>query len=80
MQQVADLIEIIILLSIAIGFAGLAYWRGDKPLFFLSGLAFMIYGFTFSSISIWYSILLVLAGFFLCARAFTDRGMDKWQK
>jgi len=72
-------ITIIAQYIIMLGLAALAYWRGDRPLFLVSGLFFIVYGFTVT-VSIYYSMLLVLAGFFLCARAFTERGMDKWTK
>jgi len=52
----------------------LAYWRGDRPLFLLSGLGFVVYGFSYTATSLYYSILMVLVGIFLVIRAFTDKG------
>jgi len=54
---------------------GLAYWRGDRPLFLISGLGLMIYGFSYIDTSLYYSILIVLAGIFTFIKAFTKRGM-----
>jgi len=65
----------IIQIVVMFGLAALAYWRGDRPLFFLSGIAFMIFGFSFWSTSEVFSIVMVVAGFFLGARSFTARGM-----
>ena len=64
------------ILIVMLVLAGLAYWRGDKPLFLLAGLGMMVYGFDYNSTSLYYSMLIVLAGLFLCIRAFTNRGMD----
>jgi len=67
--------ELVIVVAVMLGLASLAYWRGDKPLFLLSGCGFLIYGFSYGSTSLWFSIIMVGAGFFLCIRAFTKKGV-----
>lgn len=63
-------------LAFMFSLAVLAYWRWDKPLFLLSGAAFIIRGVAF--FTDWYlCVTFVLAGMFLVARAFTDRGVSK---
>jgi len=54
--------------------AFLAYFRGDRFLFMLSGLGFIVYGFAYTGTSLLYSFLMVLAGIILFIRAFTDWG------
>ena len=73
--SLTDMTELVMTLVIMLGLATLAYWRGDKPLFMLSGLGFIIYGFAFFPTSFYFSILMVLAGIFLFIRAFTKRGI-----
>ena len=65
------LTELIFILAIA----ALAYYGKDRPMFIISGLAFIVYGFDFTSTNLYFSILLVLAGIFMFFRAFSNRGM-----
>lgn len=74
-DSLTTVLGFIVSVLVTFGLAILAYWRGDKPLFFLSGIAFMIYGFTYWSTSEVYSIVLVVVGIFLGIRAFTGKGM-----
>ncbi len=65
----------IIPLMMLLGLAGLAYWRGDKPLFAMAGFAFILYGFPYWDTSNSFSIIMVLSGCFMIFRAFSKKGV-----
>lgn len=49
------------------------YWHKDRVLLVLSGLGFIVDGFTIWSTNEWLSILTVVAGMYLVIKAFWDR-------
>lgn len=76
-DQMGTITWVWLIFAFLFGLAFLAYWRGDRPMFMLSGLGFLTYGFTFISTEIYLCIIMVLAGIFLFARAFTNRGIAR---
>lgn len=68
-----SIIYLVVALMVIIGLAALAYWRSDRRLFFISGLGFIVYGFSFWTINNYFSIIMVMAGIFLCINAFSKR-------
>ena len=64
----ASLISLLLVLALAI----FAHWRGGL-LYILSGLAFIVYGFSLWSTSTYLSILLVVAGAYMFAKAIWSR-------
>ena len=66
--------ELVMTLVVMLALAALAYMRNDRPLFLVSGLGFITYGFSYFATSLYFSILMVVAGVFLFIRAFTKRG------
>lgn len=68
-----DFITLAISIVVMFGLAGLGYWRGDRILFVISGLGFLIYGFSYFTTSWQFSILMVLAGGFLFIRGFKTK-------
>lgn len=73
--SISGLAELIIIVVVMLGLAALGYWRGDRYLFILSGLGFIIYGFTFWTTSTSFSILMVIAGIAIFIRAFHKTGV-----
>ena len=67
---------LIISLVVMLGLAGLGYWRGDRGLFLVSSLGFLVYGFSYWSASWQFSLLMVLAGMFLFFRTFSSKGRE----
>ena len=58
---------------IMLGIALLAIVSGNRGLYLVSGLGVVVYGFSYDATSLWYSAVIVLAGFFLFAAAFVKR-------
>lgn len=64
-------------LFIIILLAVLAFWGRDPLIYVLAGFGFLLYGFAFWTTSSYMSILLVIAGITLIAKAWADRKKGK---
>ncbi len=71
-NAVSDMLGNLVILIIIFALAYLGY-RFDQRLLFFSGLAALVYGYSYSSTSTYYSIIIVLAGIFFIASAFKTR-------
>ena len=58
---------------IMLGIALLAIVSGNRGLYLVAGLGVIVYGFSYDATSLWYSVVIVLAGFFLFMAAFVKR-------
>jgi len=65
----STLLTTIIGFVIVILLAVLAYWHREMLLYIISGLAFMIYGFSYTDTSVYISALLVIAGIYTFIKA-----------
>ncbi len=75
-HQVMVLITLVVSIMIMLGLAALGYWRGDRGLFVVSGLAFILYSFSYWSTSWQFGLLLGLAGAIIFLRAFSSKGRE----
>lgn len=62
-----------IILIIILALTGLAFWHRDRLLYIIAGIAFVLSGFDYWSISHYLSILVVLAGMYMFFKAKYDK-------
>ena len=72
-EDIGEIADTVIGFILVLVFAGLAYWHRDRLLYIIAGLAFITYGFSYLSTSIYISILLVLLGAYSFLKAWLDR-------
>jgi hypothetical protein len=60
-----------------LGLSSLAFWRNDGIIYVISGLAWLVYGFTYWSTSNLFSIIMVIVGIAIIIRPFVHRTKEE---